>query len=105
MDEFQREPAEPGAELTHSAATSFSPRDGITKPRHEMLSDSTHRKEHRARELRALAHCLKGAVPIAAVIGETVQLKRSGHLLIAFCPFHRDGTPSFTVYPNHFHCF
>ena len=48
---------------------------------------------------------LKAAVSIAAVIDETLPLQRSGQYLVAACPFHNDGTPSFTVYKKDYHCF
>lgn len=39
--------------------------------------------------------------------GQGVELKRSGHIYKAVCPFHGEENPSFVVYPeNHrFHCF
>lgn len=35
-----------------------------------------------------------------AVVARGVQLKKSGHELVACCPFHEDTTPSFRVHPS-----
>lgn len=43
--------------------------------------------------------------PIAGVIGRQVKLRKSGRNHIGCCPFHPDGTPSFVVYEDTFHCF
>ena len=48
---------------------------------------------------------VKNRNPIDGVISRYVELKRSGSNLHGLCPFHSERTPSFTVYPNHFHCF
>jgi DNA primase len=48
---------------------------------------------------------VKAATSIVALIGETLPLKRESQLFIAACPFHAEKTPSFIVYPDHFHCF
>lgn len=51
---------------------------------------------------------VKRAHPLAAVVaGYGVELRLSGRLLVARCPFHADGTPSFIVDPrdDHWHCF
>jgi DNA primase len=50
---------------------------------------------------------IKTAMPIAEVIGQYVDLRRSGRRLKGCCPFHDDHTPSFMVYPDseRFHCF
>jgi hypothetical protein len=37
--------------------------------------------------------------PIEDVIGECVELRRSGFQLVAVCPFHAERTPSFYVHP------
>lgn len=44
---------------------------------------------------------------IAEVVGEYVQLKRSGSNYLGLCPFHGEKTPSFNVNPSReiFHCF
>jgi DNA primase len=50
---------------------------------------------------------IKSKLPVADVVGETVQLKRAGTLLKGLCPFHAEKTPSFTVTPEResWHCF
>jgi hypothetical protein len=48
---------------------------------------------------------LKAEISLVRLIGETIELKRQGHNYVAHCPFHQERTPSFTVYPDHFHCF
>ena len=49
-------------------------------------------------ELRARLHA-------ADVVGRRVKLTRRGHDLIGLCPFHKEKTPSFHVYDDHYHCF
>jgi DNA primase len=48
---------------------------------------------------------LRARTPIAAVIGRSVRLTRSGREQKGCCPFHGEKTPSFYVYDDHFHCF
>ena len=48
---------------------------------------------------------LRTRVSLAAVIAETLPLRRAGRFLVALCPFHGERTPSFTVFADHFHCF
>ncbi len=48
---------------------------------------------------------LRARTPIAAVIGRSVKLTRSGRETKGCCPFHGEKTPSFYVYDDHFHCF
>jgi len=48
---------------------------------------------------------LRARTPIAAVIGRSVRLARSGRDQKGYCPFHGEKTPSFYVYDDHFHCF
>jgi DNA primase len=56
-------------------------------------------------DLRAEAERLKAATRLVAVIGQTVRMKRQGRFWTAYCPFHAEKTPSFYVYPDHYHCF
>ena len=44
-------------------------------------------------------------INIQEVIGQYVELQRSGKWLIGLCPFHDEKTPSFFVYPKRFKCF
>lgn len=39
------------------------------------------------------------------VVGQTVQLRRSGSRSMGKCPFHEDSSPSFLVDERHYHCF
>jgi DNA primase len=50
---------------------------------------------------------IKSKLPVADVIGETVELKRAGAALKGLCPFHAEKTPSFIVTPDRetWHCF
>jgi len=48
---------------------------------------------------------LRARTPIAALIGRSVRLTRSGRESKGCCPFHGEKTPSFYVYEDHFHCF
>ncbi len=48
---------------------------------------------------------LRARTPIAAVIGRSVKLVRSGRERKGCCPFHGEKTPSFYVYDDHYHCF
>lgn len=34
-----------------------------------------------------------------------IDLKKSGSRLVANCPLHEERTPSFYLYPNHYHCY
>ena len=53
-----------------------------------------------------VAH-LKERADIVQIIGECVQLRRSGTRYLGLCPFHGEKTPSFTVHGGQqfFHCF
>ncbi len=50
---------------------------------------------------------VKENADIVSVIGEHVQLRRSGMNFKGLCPFHAEKTPSFMVHPERqtFHCF
>lgn len=44
-------------------------------------------------------------IDIRHIIGQYVELKKSGKWLIGLCPFHDEKTPSFFVYRKRFKCF
>lgn len=50
---------------------------------------------------------IKERADIVQIIGECVDLKKSGTRFLGRCPFHGEKTPSFTVHPGQqfFHCF
>lgn len=50
---------------------------------------------------------LRQANPLPAIAARLVPLKRSGAEWTACCPFHRDRSPSFTIYDGgrRFKCF
>ena len=50
---------------------------------------------------------IKSRLPVAEIVGETVNLKKAGSTWKGLCPFHGEKTPSFTVSPEResWHCF
>jgi DNA primase len=50
---------------------------------------------------------VKDKIDIVDVIGEYVQLKKTGKNYKGLCPFHQENTPSFTINPSQqfYHCF
>ena len=50
---------------------------------------------------------VKRAVDIVELIGQSVQLRRTGQNYVGLCPFHQEKDPSFTVSPSKqiFHCY
>lgn len=46
------------------------------------------------------------ATSLTDLIGEEVELRESaGGVVEGLCPFHNEATPSFKVYPDHYHCY
>ncbi len=50
---------------------------------------------------------IKDVADIVQIIGENVNLRKSGARFLGLCPFHGEKTPSFTVHPGNqfFYCF
>lgn len=50
---------------------------------------------------------IRNSLDISDVIGSYIQIKRTGHVAKALCPFHKEKTPSFNINPARqaFHCF
>ncbi len=50
---------------------------------------------------------IKERADLVEIIGQHVDLKRSGFRYLGSCPFHQEKTPSFTVHPEQqfYHCF
>lgn len=50
---------------------------------------------------------IKEIADIVQIVGETVELRRSGSRHVGLCPFHGENTPSFSVNASgqYFHCF
>jgi len=54
----------------------------------------------------SIRHQKQGLGLVSIVEGAGVELRRSGSLYTARCPFHEDRIPSFFVFPDgHWHCF
>jgi hypothetical protein len=48
---------------------------------------------------------LKASVALPDLIGASVKLRRHDDKFVGSCPFHKERTPSFYVFADHFHCF
>ncbi|MEJ2008371.1 MAG: DNA primase [Acidobacteriota bacterium] len=50
---------------------------------------------------------VRAAADIVKIVGDYVQLRKSGANMMGLCPFHQEKTPSFAVHPGKqiFHCF
>jgi DNA primase len=50
---------------------------------------------------------IRHAADLVQVIGQVVSLKQTGNHWSGLCPFHKEKSPSFKVFPEtqHFHCF
>lgn len=57
--------------------------------------------------MKDAARSIRDSADIVRVVGDYVQLKKSGASLKGLCPFHGEKTPSFNVHPERqfFHCF
>ncbi|MFQ5777401.1 MAG: DNA primase [Terriglobia bacterium] len=55
----------------------------------------------------SIAERVKQQADIVRLVGEYVQLKKSGQNFMGLCPFHSEKTPSFAVHPvkQIYHCF
>lgn len=56
---------------------------------------------------REVVEEVRARTDIAALIGQSVALKRAGRGMVGLCPFHNEKSPSFNVVPHKqiFHCF
>ena len=56
---------------------------------------------------KAFVDEVKRAADIVEVVGSVIELKKKGKDFWALCPFHADGSPSFSVMPTKqlYHCF
>ena len=63
--------------------------------------------EKRGRIAESFLDQIRAALPIEAVVGRGVPLKRRGKWHSGLCPFHQEKSPSFSVHPERrtFHCF
>ncbi|NDG85525.1 MAG: DNA primase, partial [Proteobacteria bacterium] len=48
---------------------------------------------------------LKGAISLVDIVGENVELRKTGSRFMGRCPFHGDRSPSFSVNPQFYYCF
>ena len=48
---------------------------------------------------------LKGAISLVDIVGENVELRKTGNRFMGRCPFHGDRSPSFSVNPQFYYCF
>ena len=48
---------------------------------------------------------IRQRLPLADYLGRHVRLVKSGIHTKACCPFHQEKSPSFVLYPDHYHCF
>ena len=61
--------------------------------------------ETRSAHLLAESARVKAAASLSSIIGQNVDLRKEGRVLVGCCPFHNEKTPSFKVYADHYHCF
>jgi DNA primase len=48
---------------------------------------------------------LKSAISLVEIVGENVELRKTGNRFMGRCPFHGDRSPSFSVNPEFYYCF
>jgi len=56
-------------------------------------------------KLRRFAKNVKQKILLADVVKGYLSLERRGNRLVGLCPFHREKTPSFYVFSDHYYCF
>lgn len=48
---------------------------------------------------------IRRRLPLDRLVGRRVRLVKGGRDLKGLCPFHNEKTPSFHVFPDHYHCY
>ncbi len=48
---------------------------------------------------------LKGSISLVDIVGENVELRKTGNRFMGRCPFHGDRSPSFSVNKDFYYCF
>jgi DNA primase len=48
---------------------------------------------------------LKGSISLVDIVGENVELRKTGNRFMGRCPFHGDRSPSFSVNSEFYYCF
>lgn len=52
-----------------------------------------------------IKNAIRAKAQLADLIGQSVNLKKTGGRYLGLCPFHEEKTPSFTVFDDRFFCF
>ncbi|MBK8976736.1 MAG: DNA primase [Planctomycetes bacterium] len=60
-----------------------------------------------ANDFETVKQRIKDAIDLVDLVQEDTPLTRRGRTFVALCPFHKERTPSFTVYPDtqHYKCY
>ena len=52
-----------------------------------------------------IKNAIREKAPLADLIGQSINLKKTGGRYLGLCPFHEEKTPSFTVFDDRYFCF